>query len=541
MLANAISDKMQWVEDTLESMSIEQCIGHLICPEDRNYAPEKWAEIVREIPVGSVFFGPGEPGHLKECLDAIQSNSSVPVLVSSDLEQGCGSILKGCTRFPFPMAWGACDDPQLMEEMGLAVAIEARSHGIHWTYSPVVDLNMNYNNPVVNVRAIGDDADTVSRVAVPFIRGMQRDGLLAACAKHFPGDGTDDRDGHLCTTANLLSCEQWWATFGKVWQSVIDAGVMSIMSGQISFPAYEGHDDISESMPATLSKKLQVDLLRKELGFEGVIVSDAGPMIGMSSRVPANELAEQNILSGSDVYLFANPRKDFDLLMQAVKSGRLDMEQVRTSVRRLLEMKVKLGLHDEGIPLDETQGEVDTAEYVQLSEDIADKSITVIRNDGNIPAKLKKDDRVLTITIKYPEPKGFLPDELEVIDTELEKRGLIVDHMFNPSHREIFDNADKYEKIFVNMFVIPHSRAGTVRLTGETILPFWRAFWIEHPKAVFTSFGSPYHLYECPHLPNMVHAYGPPECSQKAAVKVWLGEIPAEGVLPVSIKNIPCE
>lgn len=137
-------------------------------------------------------------------------------------------------------------------------------------------------------------------------------------------------------------------------------------------------------------------------------------------------------------------------------------------------------------------------------------------------AKLQKGDRGLTITIKYPEPKGFLPDELDVIDIELEKRGLIVDHMFNPLLREIFDKADKYEKIFVNMFVIPHSRAGTVRLTGETILPFWRAFWVEHPKAVFTSFGSPYHLYECPHLPNMVLAYGPSECSQKAAVKVLL-------------------
>jgi beta-N-acetylhexosaminidase len=526
-----------WVEDTLENMTLEECVGHLICPEDRDYTPQQWADLVQEIPMGSVFFGPGTKTHYQDSLEAIQSNSRIPVMVASDLEQGCGSMVKGCTRFPFPMAWGACNDPDLMEQMGRAWAVEARSHGIHWSFSPSADLSLNINNPVTNVRAIGDDPYLVSRLLVPLINGLQQEGLLAECAKHFPGDGTDDRDAHLCTTANLLTCDQWWQTYGKVWQSVIDTGVMSIMSAHISFPHYEGdHEDFSKSLPATLSKKLQVDLLRGELGFKGVIVSDAGPMIGMSSRAPADELAVQNILSGSDVYLFARPRKDFKLLMEAVKTGRIEMQQVRGAVRRLLEMKSRLGLQ-ESTSLAETEQNVDTSKYVQLAEDIADKSITVIRNDGNLPAQLKKSDRVLTITIKYPEPKSFLPDELDVIDSELEKRGVIVDHMLNPSHRDIFANADKYEKIFVNIFIIPHSRVGTMRITGELVLPFWRAFWMDYPKAIFTSFGSPYHLYEMPHLPNMILAYGPIESSQRAAVKVWLGEMPGQGICPVRLSH----
>lgn len=534
MLQCLRKEQVLWVEQTLAGMTMEECVGHLICPEDRNYTPEQWSEIVKEIPVGSVFFGPGDRKRYRACLEAIQSSSGIPVLVASDLEQGCGSMVEGCTRFPFPMAWGACNDPELMLQMGRAMAQEAREIGIHWTFSPVVDLNINSQSPVVNVRSIGDDANHVSVLLDALIRGMQQDGLLAGCAKHFPGDGSDDRDGHLCTTVNRLSRQQWWETYGRVWETAINAGVMSIMSGQISFPAYEEHDDSAESMPATLSSKLQEDLLRGELGFEGVIVSDAGPMIGMSSRIPSSELAVQNILSGSDVYLFANPRKDFHRLMKALRNGRLSMERVRQSARRVLELKARLGLNESVF------GQAVTPEAVehnqQLADQIAERSITVIRKDGNIPANLKPGSKLLTVTLKYPEPKGFLPDELDIVDSELTQRGYVVDHLLNPTHREILAKIREYDKVFFNIYIMPHSRPGTIRITGELVLAFWRAFWVDHPKAVFTSFGSPYHLYELPHLPNMVLAYGPTESAQKAAVKVWLGDIQAEGVCPVELE-----
>ena len=525
-------DQHAWVEDTLAHMTPQECVGHLICPEDRNFTPAQWAELVREYPVGSVFFGPGTRTHYRTCLEAIQSHSRVPVIVASDLEQGCGSMVKGLTRFPFSMAWGACNDPDLMERMGRAWAVEARSEGIHWSFSPVADLNINLNNPVVNVRAMGDDPELVSRLLAPLIRGMQQDGLLAACAKHFPGDGSDDRDGHLCTTPNVLTCDQWRQTYARVWKSAIDAGVMSIMSGHISFPHYEGHHkDPSQSMPATLSRALQEDLLRGELGFEGVIVSDAGSMIGMASRLPSRELAVQNILSGSDVYLFADPRRDSQLLLQAAQNGRLPMERVMASVRRVLELKARLGLPESVRGTRLTREQLD--EHRSLADRVADQSITVIRNDGNIPARLKRGTRVMTVTLKYPEPKAFFPSELQVVDQELERRGLIVHHCLNPSHREILDSIEEYERVFLSIYVMPHARPGTVRITGELISPFWRAFWVDHPKVIFTSFGSPYHLYEMPHLPNMVLAYGPAESSQKAAVKVWLGELPSQGVCPV--------
>ena len=525
-------DQQAWVEDTLASMTPEELVGHLICPEDRGLTPPQWAELVREIPVGSVFFGPGTKTHYRTCLKAIQSNSRIPVIVASDLEQGCGYMVKGFTRFPFSMAWGAGNDPDLMEQMGRAWAVEARSQGIHWSFSPVADLNINLNNPVVNVRAMGDDPDLVSRLLAPLIRGMQQEGLLAACAKHFPGDGSDDRDAHLCTTANMLTCDQWRRTYGRVWRSAIDAGVMSIMSGHISFPHYEGHHkDPSQSMPATLSSALQEDLLRGELGFEGVIVSDAGSMIGMSSRVPSCELAVQNILSGSDVYLFADPRRDCQLLLQAVQDGRLPMDRVMASVRRVLELKARLGLHESVCGPRMKREQLD--EHQSLADTVADKSITIIRNDENIPAKLNRGARILTVTIKYPEPKTFLPSELQVVDQELERRGFVVDHSLNPSHREILERIDEYERVFLNIFIMPHARPGTVRITGELVSPFWRAFWVDHPKVIFTSFGSPYHLYEMPHLPNMILTYGPTESSQRAAVKVWLGEMPGQGICPV--------
>jgi len=367
-----------------------------------------------------------------------------------------------------------------------------------------------------------------------WIQGMQTGGMLAATAKHFPGDGMDDRDQHLCTSLNSLPFDEWMATYGKVWKAAIDAGVMAVMSGHIGLPSYQGcADEPLKAMPATLSRKLQVDLLRGELGFEGVIVSDAAPMIGMTSRVRSNEQAVQNILAGSDMFLFGNPRRDSELLRRAIQDGRISMERLRESTRRVLQMKARLGIHLGASGPELSQAERET--FSASAQAMAEKSITVIRNDERIPLRLQAGAKLLTITINHKDARGHLTSGLEAVDEELQRRGFNVDHILNPSHSEIIEKADDYDCVFVNIVLTPHAHVGTVRLTGPMIMPFWRSFWVDHPNVVFTSFGSPYHLYELPHFPNMVLAYGPSEVSQAAVVRVWLGEIPAQGVCPVKL------
>jgi beta-N-acetylhexosaminidase len=306
------------------------------------------------------------------------------------------------------------------------------------------------------------------------------------------------------------------------------------MCGHIALPAYEGlADDPAAAMPATLNPRLQVDLLRETLGFEGVIVSDAAPMIGMASRVRSDQAAIQNIASGSDVYLFGDARRDFERLLRAVENGALSEARVTASARRVLEMKARLGLHRGAF------GPAPTAEqsagFRRDAQAMADRSITLARASAVTPARLPPGSKVLTVTIRHLDARRELAGELTVIDDELRARGVQVDHWVNPSSEQLIEGAGGYAAVFVNVVQTPHARMGTIRLTGEIAMPFWRAFWVDHPNAVFTSFGSPYLLYELPHLPNLVLAYGPSEFSQRAAVKVWLGEMPAAGVAPVRL------
>ncbi len=531
MLPELNDEARAWVETTLATMSLEEKVGHLLCPEDRNCSVEEWQALMRDVPLGSVFFGVNEPERLRACLEAVQAASRIPVLVASDLEHGAGIMIQGCVQFPMAMACGAANDADFVYQMGQATAREGRAHGVHWTFSPVVDLNLNFQNPVTNIRALGDDPARVAPLAQAWIKGMQASGELAACAKHFPGDGVDDRDQHCCTSVNSLSCQQWWATYGKVWRAAIEAGTLSVMVGHIAFPDYEGlAADPLAAMPGTLSPRLQVDLLRGELGFEGVIVSDAAPMIGLSSRVSAEEKALQNILTGSDVFLFADPREDFARLLQAVREGRLTEARVTQSARRVLEMKARLGLHQNvfGAPVSEAE----QAHFVRQAQALADKSVTLLRANADTPIRLKSGAKVLTITVKHPEA-GKRNYDLTAVDAALRERGFTVDHLVMPSAQEILDVVDAYDAVFVNLLLVTHSLMGTIRLTGALIMAFWNSFWPGRDKVVFTSFGSPYHLYELPHLPNLYLTYSPTEVSQRAAVKVWLGELAPQGICPV--------
>jgi beta-N-acetylhexosaminidase len=534
MLKPLTRAQSEWVEATFTSLSLDEKIGHLLCPEDKGYSVDEWLAILKEVPLGSAFFGLRPVERPLACMRALQQASRVPLLIASDLENGAGCMIDGATEFPRPMAAGSAGDARLVEQMGRVTAREGRAFGVHWTFSPVVDLNVNFQNPVTNVRSLGDQAVPVARLAAAWIRGMQASGELAATAKHFPGDGIDDRDQHICTSINDLPMKRWWQTYGKVWRSAVEAGVYSIMVGHIALPAYEGLEaDLASALPATLNPRLQIDLLRDELGFQGVVVSDAAPMIGIASRLRSEEEAIQNILAGSDVYLFAEPKKDFALLKRAVEQGRLSIEQVEQSVRRVLEMKARLNLYERPFGADLTKKE--KADHEALALRLAQKSITLLRSNELTPKSLPEGARLLTVTVTYdngrPDNERWLP----AVDQALRQRGYQVDHLDNPSHSVLFENAGSYDRVFVNVVIYPHALFGTLRLTGHMMDIFWKAFYVDHLNVVFTSFGSPYLLYEQPHLPNLYLAYGHSAASQQAAVGVWLGEIPARGKAPVKM------
>jgi beta-N-acetylhexosaminidase len=539
MLIPLTSEQKQWVDTTLDALTLPQCVGQLLCAFSPRFTTADWLDLLERVPLGALTVRSTSSIDLREQMHTLQDQSTVPLLVTADLEHGATALTDG-TEFPWMMGAGAANDAELMMIMGQATAAEARYAGLHCTFSPVVDLNYNFNNPITNVRALSDQPERVSRLATAFVQGLQADGRLAATAKHFPGDGLDDRDQHLATTVNNLPFEQWQATYGQVWRAVIETGVMCIMPGHISLPDYQGYADRPEDAPpATLSSKLLNELLRGELGFEGLLISDASGMIGLTSRSSSEERVVQCIKSGLDVYLFPETLKDFERLVQAVENGRLAEERVRQAARRVLELKARLNLHHD--PFGPKPSAGDKTRYQQAAQAMAEKSITALRSDGRPPLELKPGCRVLTVTIGHLSPFSRFrsqPD-LDAFSDELRQRGFQVEHLLNPDDDLLVAKTVEHDVVFLNLLALPYMVLGTIRnLVGHLGYWKWRSLFMEHPQVLFTSFGNPYVLHEMPHLPNLLAAYGDSEVSQRAAVRVWLGEIEAQGNCPVTMPQI---
>jgi beta-N-acetylhexosaminidase len=539
MLTPLTPDQQRWVDTTLAKLSLPECAGQLLCASHPRFSPADWLDLLRKAPLGSITVRGTSSAALRQQMQALQEAAAVPLLVAADLEHGANALSDG-TEFPWLMAAGAANDVELMTMMGRATAAEARYAGIHWTFAPVIDLNYNFNNPITNIRALSDQPERVIRLATAFVQGLQAEGRLAATAKHFPGDGLDDRDQHLATTVNSLPFEQWQATYGRVWRAIIEAGVMAIMPGHISLPDYQGFADEPEAAPpATLSPKLLIDLLRGELGYTGLLISDASAMIGLTSRLASQERAVQSIKAGLDVYLFPDTLADFARLIQAVAQGRLAEERVREAARRVLEMKARLNLHRD--PFGPEPSPADKSAFQHAAQSIADKSITILRRDGRPPLRLAPGSRVLTVTIGQLSPfNKFMPQlDLTAFDDELRRRGYQVEHLLNPEDDLLLAKAAEYDTVFLNLMALPYMVLGTIRnLVGHLGYWDWRSFFVDHPQVLVTSFGNPYVLYEMPHLPNLLVAYGNSDVSQRAALKVWLGEIEAQGQCPVSLPKV---
>lgn len=539
MLTPLTTEQQQWVDRTLNAMTLPQAVGQLLCPSSPRSTTEEWIELIQKVPLGAISLRGASGAETRERMQRLQEVSAVPLLAGGDMEQGANTLTDS-TEFPRPMAVGAANDEDLARKLGKATAVEARHAGMHWTFSPVIDLNYNFLNPITNVRAFSDNPERVIRLATAMIEGLQDDGLLAATAKHFPGDGMDDRDQHLATTINNLPFADWQATYGKVWRAAIDAGVLCVMPGHISLPDYQGFADRPvDAPPATLDSKLLIDLLRKELGFDGLIISDASGMIGMTTRVPSNRRVVEAIKAGCDVYLFPETVEEYGYLLQAVKEGSLPEARVWDAARRVLELKARLNLHLDPFGPEPSQANLDA--HQQTAQTIADKSISLLRGDDQLPIEPAAGSRVLTVTVgAVSQFSRFRPQpELEAFDAALVARGFQVEHLLNPGDDELLAKASEADVVFMNLLMVPYMVLGTIQNhVGHLGYWRWRSLFIDHPRVCHTAFGTPYVLHEMPHLPNLLATYSESAVSQRAAVKAWLGEIAAQGECPVQLPEV---
>lgn len=524
-----------WVEHILAGMTLDQKIGQLLHPcIQPSASDEERIEMLGDIEPGGLFLFAGSRKELQEITTWFQGRSSVPLIISADLENGAGKVVEEATKFPALMSLGATGDEQLAFEMGRAAAVEGRSCGIHWSFGPVVDISANPLNPGTNTRSFGDDPDLISRLSKAMIQGMQENGLCAT-VKHFPGGGFDDRDSHICNTINPLRIDQWFALSGRMFQDAFDLGVWSVMVSHISLPTWDPGDHVHMqfSPPATISRRIVTELLRKRMGFEGVIITDALDMGGVTSIGPFEEIIPRVIEAGCDMILFSSVKRDFRIIKDSIKGGRLTEAHVEASVRRILSLKEILGLHEDQTnpPLSKE----DSEHFEDISRLIAEKALTlVIDRDSVLPLQLDKGARVLSYHVR-----GDPELNVNTFDNLLRERGVEVAH-FNEQDVGKLPNADElseFDIVLISAVFEPSWGTNLIRPGGNYMRDVWALITSHHPRLAFVSYGSPYLYYEMPHLPLVVNAYSADLNTQKAVLRLLAGEIEATGTSPVNLDS----
>lgn len=474
---------------------------------------------------------------LKRYVEEIYRDAEIPPLITSDFENGCGSMVKGLTPLPYMMGLGATGDADLAYDYGKATALEARSVGANWTFSPVADLNLNPRNPLVNVRALTDNSDLACEMLPQIVKGMQ-DWGLAACAKHFPGDGVDYRDQHITTTVNSLSLSDWYESYGRVFKSLIDGGVLSVMAGHISLPDYPQQPDrkFGTALPATLNHELITGLLKKKLGFKGAVITDALGMGGFTGWYPTREQSEiEAFKAGCDMLLW--PSKSYvENMKNAVLSGEITKERLDDAVERILSLKRKIGLYDINYQLFRQLLPEEKQFVENVQRRCAEKSITLVRDwNGIFPINKQRYSKIGIIPVLEYQPAM---QDARALKTAFEERGFTVDFfergMFTPQERKNF--YEKNDIVIYALFSRPFRPMGFLDYTGDNaaMIAAHLAPDGAENKVIVASFGSPYfgkQYFE--RTPCYVNAYSMLECAAKAFVRAACGETEFTGKTPV--------
>ncbi|HCD6096472.1 TPA: beta-hexosaminidase, partial [Enterococcus faecium] len=378
-----------WIEETIDAMTLEEKIGQLFVnmgsSRDKNYL----SSMVNQYHIGAVRYNPGTADEVYDQNYILQTESKIPLLIAANTEAGGNGACTDGTEVGVEVKIGATNDAKYAYELGRVSGIEASAIGCNWSFAPIVDINRNWRNPIISSRSFGQSPDKVLELSLAYMKGIQESGILPA-AKHFPGDGIDERDQHLSFSINSLSTEEWDNSFGKVYSGLIEAGLPSIMAGHIHMPAYSKHFNLDlkdeDLLPATLSKELITDLLRGKLGFNGLVVTDASHMLGMTGAMKRSELLPTSIAAGCDLFLFFNdPDEDFNYMMEGYYKGIISEERLRDALRRILGLKAKLGLHKKEknkilLPKQEAMEKIGLIENKSIFKEVADQAITLVKD-----------------------------------------------------------------------------------------------------------------------------------------------------------------
>jgi beta-N-acetylhexosaminidase len=578
----------KWADKTLRKMSPEDKVGQLFAIWVRvqflNDADPIFVQLrdnIRKYHIGSVVMsvpvdGPvllkNQPDVAAELLNRLQRSSELPLIVSADFERGVSMRLNGTTVFPHAMAFGAAGKTENAEAFGRITALEARAIGVHWNFFPDADVNSNPANPIINTRSFGEDPHQVGDFVAAYIRGAHEGGMLVT-AKHFPGHGDTATDSHLGLAQVTGDRARLDAVELPPFRRAIEAGVDAVMVAHVTVPAL----DAEPNRVATTSKPVVSGLLKEEMGFKGIVVTDALDMAGLT-RLYANDIgraAVESFQAGNDM-LIIPPDLDasYSAVLQAVRSGEIDGQRLDQSVRKILELKASLGLNKARLAdLAQLSSQVAKPENLAAGQRMADEAITLVRDNSKvIPLQSLETSFGTSLGTRQPAlPYQSLTEvsnrlvvvifsddlrtdsgrmlERQILARVPDARVIYVDARsaagMKPAVAEAVEAA---EHVIAALYVVPVAgkamRAAGGGLTNtvamEDATGSLLAAIIERAadRTVVLAMGNPYVVQDFPAIQNYLCAFSNASVSETAAVKAIFGEIPISGHLPVTIPGI---
>lgn len=556
----ALNDEdIAWVEQTLAGMDTRTKVGQLFCLVITNEDLTLLKQTLNEVGMipGGFMSRPFAGATVQQIYRTLQAEAEIPLLLAANLEKGGDGLAADGTAYGTPLQVAATGDEEAAYRLGLICGREGRAVGCNWAFAPVIDIDYNFANPITNTRTFGSDPQTVLRMARAYMKGLQECGL-AVSIKHWPGDGVDGRDQHLVTSVNSMSVDEWDRTFGQVYQGMIDAGAETVMAAHIMQPAYSrklrpGILD-SEIMPASLAPELNEQLLRRQMGFNGLIVSDATSMAGMTAVMPRREAVPLCVAAGCDVFLFAvNVQQDFRFMLEGVENGLLSHERLDEAVTRILAFKASLGLHRQQadgtlVPDESALAVLGCAEHRAWAQECADKAVTLVKDTQNLlPLSPERHRRVLLYVLGdtggYMEAGSGggassrfaqLMEENGFVVTKFDYSQLAGANMWaNRLTQSPLDMLADYDLVVYFASLKTASNQTTVRISWAQPMGADVPKFVSDMPTLFVSVDNPYHLQDVPMVKTFVNGYTSNEYVVTAIVERLLGHAPFVGASPV--------
>ncbi len=533
---------------TLDGMTLRHKVAQMMMPWVLgDFAPEgsenheKIRELVEEHGVGGVVMSVGSPMEVAGKLNDLQGHAELPLLVASDLESGAGFRFRGtvhaatnydmggATVFPSLMALGATGNPRFAYELGRITAVEARAMGVHVPFAPVLDVNNNPENPIINIRSFGEDPKRVAELGVAFVRGVQEHGAIAT-GKHFPGHGDTETDSHLALPIIAVERARMDSTELLPFQAAIDAGMRAVMTAHIAVPALTG------DLPSTLSGEVLRHLLRDDMGFEGIVFTDALDMGAVTRRFPGGESAVQAVLAGADVLLMPpDVPEAIDAVVAAVDDGRLSEWRIDRSVEKILALKEEMGLHEERlVPLENVLRTVGIPDHTALADTVAERSLTVTRNGRNL-LPLLGSWRARVLSVSFRPRNAVLAGRYfneRLRETYARLTPVTLDGQTNAA---AYNGLSRQARISDLVVVSVYSNsAGRIELTDE-LVDFVGMLAERRIPHIVISFGNPYVIEDFPDAQAYMIAWSATGVSQRAAARALFGEFDIDGRTPTGV------